>query len=413
MRIAVIGSGIAGLGCAWLMSRNHDVVLFECDNKLGGHTHTHDIERFGERYRIDTGFIVHNRTHYPLLGRLFDELGVATQPTCMSFSVRDDRIDLEYNARNLNTLFCQRRNLVSPQFWNMVRDIARFYREAPALLLSLDDGPSLGDYLEHNRYSDLFIEDHLLPMASALWSSPHAQARAFPAKYLVAFMANHQMLQLSGRSSWRVVTGGSDRYVQAMSARWRVQVRLACAVRSVRRTATSVLVGTAHGEDAFDQVVLACHSDQALALLADASDAEHAVLGAIDYQNNDVVLHTDARLLPRRKNAWAAWNAHVAGDRSAACSVSYCMNVLQSIQSPEPFVVSLNRDDAIDPQRVIARMSYQHPVYSHATIAAQRQRDRINGQNRTWYCGAYWGFGFHEDGLRSGVEVANALGVPW
>lgn len=413
MRIAVIGSGIAGLGCAWLMSRNHDVVLFECGNKLGGHTHTHDIERFGERYRIDTGFIVHNRTHYPLLGRLFDELGVATQPTCMSFSVRDDRIDLEYNARNLNTLFCQRRNLVSPQFWTMVRDIARFYREAPALLLSPDDGPSLGDYLEHNRYSDLFIEDHLLPMASALWSSPHAQARAFPAKYLVAFMANHQMLQLSGRSSWRVVTGGSDRYVQAMSARWRVQVRLACAVRSVRRTATSVLVGTAHGEDAFDQVVLACHSDQALALLADASDAEHAVLGAIDYQNNDVVLHTDARLLPRRKNAWAAWNAHVAGDRSAACSLSYCMNVLQSIQSPEPFVVSLNRDDAIDPQRVIARMSYQHPVYSHATIAAQRQRDRINGQNRTWYCGAYWGFGFHEDGLRSGVEVANALGVPW
>lgn len=413
MRIAVIGSGIAGLGCAWLMSRNHDVVLFECDSRLGGHTHTHEIERFGERYRIDTGFIVHNRTHYPLLGRLFDELGVATQPTCMSFSVRDDRIGLEYNARNLNTLFCQRRNLVSPRFWNMVRDIARFYREAPALLLSPDDGPSLGDYLEHNRYSDLFIEDHLLPMASALWSSPHTQARAFPAKYLVAFMANHQMLQLSGRSSWRVVSGGSDRYVQAMSARWRVQVRLACAVRSVRRTATSVLVGTAHGEDAFDQVVLACHSDQALALLADASDAEHAVLGAIDYQNNDVVLHTDARLLPRRKNAWAAWNAHVAGDRSAACSVSYCMNVLQSIQSPEPFVVSLNRGDAIDPQRVIARMSYQHPVYSHATIAAQQQRDRINGQNRTWYCGAYWGFGFHEDGLRSGVEVANALGVPW
>ncbi|PKM15881.1 MAG: dehydrogenase [Gammaproteobacteria bacterium HGW-Gammaproteobacteria-2] len=413
MRIAVIGSGIAGLGCAWLLSRQHEVVLFERDSRLGGHTHTHDIERFGQQYRIDTGFIVHNREHYPLLSRLFDEIGVATQPTRMSFSVRDDRSGLEYNAESIATVFCQRRNLLSPPFWGMVRDITRFYREAPALLKTAEDGPSLGDYLVQNRYSKLFIEDHLLPMASALWSSPQAKAREFPAKYLVAFMANHQMLQLDGRPQWRVVTGGSDRYVLAMTANWPVQVRLSSAVQSVQRNATSVRINSAHGEEIFDQVVFACHSDQALALLRDASEAEQAVLGAITYQHNDVVLHTDARVLPQRKKAWAAWNAHVAGNDSAACSVSYCMNVLQSIASPEPFIVSLNRSDAIDPNRVIARMDYQHPVYTHASVAAQGQRARINGHNHTWYCGAYWGFGFHEDGLRSGVEVAQALGVAW
>jgi len=413
MRIAVIGSGIAGLSCAWLLSRQHQVVLFEREPRLGGHTHTHDVERFGQQYRIDTGFIVHNREHYPLLSRLFDDLGVATQPTRMSFSVRDDRSGLEYNAETFDTLFCQRRNLVSPPFWRMVQDITRFYRTAPALLQAPDDGPCLGDYLAEPRYSPLFIEDHLLPMASALWSSPQAQVRTFPAKYLVAFMANHQMLQISERPQWRVVTGGSDRYVQAISSNWPVQVRLQQAVQSVQRDAGAVRIRTVHGEDSFDQVVFACHSDQALALLADASAAEHAVLGAIAYQCNDVVLHTDARVLPTRRKAWAAWNAHVADDPSTACSVSYCMNVLQSIASPEPFVVSLNRDAAIDPQRVIARMRYQHPVYSHASIAAQRQRSAVNGHNRTWYCGAYWGFGFHEDGLRSGVEVASALGVAW
>lgn len=413
MRIAVIGSGIAGLVCAWLLSRQHEVVLFERESRLGGHTHTHDVERFGQRYRIDSGFIVHNPDHYPLLSRLFAEMGVATQPTRMSFSVRDDRTGLEYNAENLDTLFCQRRNLVSPAFWRMVRDIARFYREAPALLQAPDDGPCLGDYLDQQRYSRLFIEGHLLPMASALWSSPQAQVRAFPAKYLVAFMANHQMLQINQRPTWRVVTGGSDRYVQALSSNWPVQVRLSHAVHSVQRNSASVNIRSTHGEDSFDQVVLACHSDQALALLADASEAEQAVLGAIAYQHNDVVLHTDASLLPTRRKAWAAWNARVAKDESATCSVSYCMNVLQSIQSPEPFVVSLNSAAAIDPQRVIARMRYQHPVYSHASVAAQRQRGHINGPNRTWYCGAYWGFGFHEDGIRSGVEVANALGVPW
>ncbi len=413
MKIAVVGSGIAGLGAAWLLSREHEVVLFEAQDRLGGHTHTHRVVQAGREYSVDTGFIVFNRDNYPLLTRMFDELGVASQPTEMSFSVQDARSDLEYNATSLDGLFCQRRNLVSPRFWGMVRDILRFYREAPALLALAGDGPSLGDYLAQGGYSPMFIEDHLVPMASALWSSPSAGVMDFPAKYLARFMDNHRMLQVQGRPGWRVVTGGSSSYLRALQAQWAVQVRLASAVRGIRRGADAVAVQTDAGEENFDQVVLACHSDQALALLADPSASETQVLGAMPYQTNDTVLHTDARLLPTRRKAWAAWSAYVPAQQGAPCTVSYCMNLLQGIESPEPFVVTLNRSQDIDPAKVIARMRYEHPVYSHASVAAQGRRGEINGVNRTWYAGAYWGFGFHEDGLRSGVDVARALGVPW
>lgn len=413
MRIAVIGSGIAGLGAAWLLSREHEVVLFEREARLGGHTHTHRVEQGGKAYSVDSGFIVMNPQNYPLLTALFDELGVPTQPTTMSFSVQDARSGLEYNATNLDSLFCQRRNLVSPKFWRMVRDITRFYREAPALLAEAGDGPSLGDYLRDNDYSPMFIEDHLVPMACALWSSPSQSILQFPAKYLVRFMDNHHMLQVSERPEWRVVTGGSSSYIEALRRQWRVHVRLSSPARRVRREADRTFVATDDGEEAFDQVLLACHSDQALALLADPSDAEREVLGAIPYQANETVLHTDARLLPKNRRAWAAWNAYVPATPGAACTVSYCMNHLQSLESERPFVVTLGRGQDIDPARVLARMRYHHPVYTHASVAAQARRGEINGVNRTWYAGAYWGFGFHEDGLRSGVEVARALGVQW
>jgi predicted NAD/FAD-binding protein len=293
----------------------------------------------------------------------------------------------------------------------MVREIVRFYRESPALLADLDAGPTLGEYLRTHGYSAMFVRDHLVPMASALWSSPAERILEFPARYLVRFMANHRMLQVEGRPEWRVVRGGSSSYVRALEARWPVQVRLASPVRSVRREEALVHVSTDAGEEAFDHVVLACHSDEALALLADPSRDERDVLGAIEYQDNDTVLHTDARLLPRRRAAWAAWNAFVPAEPGAACTVSYCMNLLQSIESPEPFVVTLNRTEAIDPARILARMRYRHPVYSHASVRAQGLRNRINGLRRTWFAGAYWGFGFHEDGLRSGFEVADALGA--
>lgn len=413
MRIAVIGSGIAGLASAWLLSRRHAVTLFEANDYFGGHTHTHDIVRHGRRYAVDTGFIVHNPVHYPLLTRLFDELGVASQSTTMSFSVRNEASGLEYNAATLDTLFCQRRNLLSPRFLGMVRDLFRFYREAPALLDTTEPGPTLGDWLAEHRYGTAFRDEHLLPMASALWSSPSAQILAFPARYLVQFMANHQMLQVSGRPEWRVVRGGSASYVHALRARWDVHERLNCPVRAVRRDAEGVEVRSAAGSERYDQVVLACHSDQALALLADAGERERAVLGAMPYQANDTVLHTDAALLPRRRKAWAAWNAFIPRDPRDGCTVSYCMNLLQGIDAPEPFVVTLNRSDAIDPDKMLARMRYHHPVYSHASVAAQARKHEIQGVNRTWYAGAYWGWGFHEDGMRSAVEVAAALDAAW
>lgn len=413
MRIAVVGSGISGLASAWLLSQAHDVVLFEANDYLGGHTHTHPIELAGQRYAVDTGFIVHNPAHYPLLTRLFRALGVATQPTTMSFSVHNARTGLEYNAATLDTLFCQRRNLVSPRFLGMVRDLFRFYRQAPALLDGDGPGPGIGDWLDDNGYGEAFRDDHLVPMASALWSSPPEQILAFPARYLVQFMANHQMLQVSGRPEWRVVRGGSSTYVSALRARWQVQERLRCPVRSVTRDAHGVIVDSVVGSERFDRIVLACHSDQALALLGDASDAERDVLGAIAYQPNDVVLHTDASLLPRHRKAWAAWNAFVPGTPGAPCTVSYCMNLLQGLRSPEPFVVTLNRSEAIDPAKVLRRLHYQHPVYNAVSVAAQRRKDRIQGRNHTWFAGAYWGWGFHEDGMRSAVEVASGLGVGW
>ena len=413
MRVAVVGSGIAGLSSAWLLSREHEVVLFEAEARLGGHTHTHEVEQAGKRYRVDTGFIVHNTHNYPLLTRMFDELGVASQDTTMSFGAQVEATGLEYNATSLDALFCQRRNLLSPSFIRMVREILRFYREAGALLRDPGPGPSLGDYLEQNRYSALFRDAHLIPMASALWSSPSATILDFPAKYLVRFMDHHRMLQVEGRPQWRVVQGGSSSYVDALKARWTVDVRLACPVQRITRDDAGVTVKHVAGEDRFDAIVVATHSDQALALLGDADALEREVLGAMPYQRNEVVLHTDRSLLPTRRKAWAAWNAFVPADPKAECSVSYCMNLLQGLESPDPFVVTLNRTDAIDPAKVIAKMTYHHPVYTHASVAAQDRRGELDGRRNTWFAGAYWGFGFHEDGMRAGVEAAAGLGVRW
>jgi uncharacterized protein len=414
MRIAVVGSGIAGLASAYLLAKQHEVVLFEAESRLGGHTHTHDVSLPSGQWRVDSGFIVCNPQNYPLLFALFDELGVATKPTTMSFAVRSERTGLEYIASDFNGMFLQRRRLLSPRHWLLLRDIVRFYREAPALLQLAGEGPDLGDYLDGHGYSAGFREEHLIPMASALWSSPSAQILKFPAKYLAAFMANHHMLQLDDRPPWRVVEGGSSAYIAAMRARWAVQARPATPVRGLRRQdAGGVMLRLDAGEERFDEVVLACHSDQALALLDDASERERAILGAIGYQPNDTVLHTDASQLPRDRRAWAAWNALIPAAENGECTVSYCMNLLQSLPAPEPLVVTLNRTAAIDPAKIIARMRYHHPIYTRESVAAQQRRGEISGQRHTWYAGAYWGWGFHEDGMRSAVEVVRGLGVDW
>ena len=413
MKIAVVGSGISGLGAAWLLARQHEVVVFEANDYPGGHTHTHDIRLGGRDYRIDSGFIVCNPEHYPNFMRLLGELDVGTKETTMSFALSNERSGLEYNATRLDTLFCQRRNLLSPRFWGMVRDILRFYREAPALLSIDGPGPSLGDYLERQRYSVAFRDDHLLPMASALWSSSSRRILEFPARYLVQFMANHCMLQTDGRPPWRVVQGGSKSYVEAWQRRCTAQLRLATPLRSVHRTDAGVRVCSDADDESFDQIVFACHSDDALRLLADASPLEREILGALPFQDNDTVLHTDVRLLPRRRKAWAAWNALVHDGNEAECTVTYDMNLLQGIDAPETFCVTLNCSDRIDPARILRRMRYRHPVYTAQSVAARARRSEISGHRHTWYAGAYWGWGFHEDGMRSAVDVAAGLGSPW
>ena len=408
MRIAIIGSGIAGLASAWWLDGEHDVTLYEANDYLGGHTHTHDVEVDGQRMAVDTGFIVFNPQHYPLLTALFDELGVASQPTTMSFSMHSERSGVEYNATSLDGLFCQRRNLVSPRVWGMLADLRRFYRDAP-LLLAEDEGPTLGQYLRSQRYGDAFIDEHLLPMASALWSSPTATVMDFPARYLAQFMANHQMLQMTGRAPWRVVSGGSARYVDALRARWRVHERLECPVQSVERMPWGARVHSAAGVEGFDEVILACHSAQALALLRAAAPIERDVLGAIRYQTNEAVLHTDASLLPRNRKAWAAWNAHVPRDPAAPCTVSYCMNLLQELPGNTPLVVTLNRSAAIDPGKVLRTLRYAHPVHDHAAVRAQQRWAELQGRRHPWFAGAYWGWGFHEDGILSARRVVDAL----
>ncbi|WP_350260283.1 NAD(P)/FAD-dependent oxidoreductase [Stenotrophomonas riyadhensis] len=408
MRIAIIGSGIAGLASAWWLDGEHDVTLYEANDYLGGHTHTHDLEVDGQRMAVDTGFIVFNPLHYPLLSALFDELGVASKPTKMSFSMHSERSGVEYNATSLDGLFCQRRNLVSPRFWGMLADLRRFYRDAP-LLLAEDEGPTLGQYLRSQRYGDAFIDEHLLPMASALWSSPTATVMDFPARYLAQFMANHQMLQMTGRAPWRVVSGGSARYVDALRACWRVHERLECPVQSIERMPWGARVHSAAGVEGFDEVILACHSDQTLALLRDADPIERDVLGAIRYQTNEAVLHTDASLLPRNRKAWAAWNAHVPRDPAAPCTVSYCMNLLQDLPGNTPLVVTLNRSAAIDPGKVLRTLRYAHPVHDHAAVRAQQRWAELQGRRHTWFAGAYWGWGFHEDGILSARRVVDAL----
>ena len=409
MRIAVIGSGIAGISAAWALCRQHEVVLFEKESRLGGHTHTHDIAMGGKNYRIDSGFIVHNPENYPLFSGFLKELGVPTKTTEMSFAVHNRALGMFYNAHDLGGLFCQRRNLVSPAFWRMLADIRRFYAQCPALLASDEDGPALGDYLHANGYSNFFIDNHLIPMASALWSSPSQRILDFPAKYLVAFMANHHMLQITDRPLWRVLENGSSSYIEKISGVWPVTVRLDSPVRRVLRGDDAVAVTTDHATEHFDQVVFASHSNQTLMMLADADTHEREILGAIRYQANETVLHCDPSVLPPDRRAWAAWNADIPSNPDAPCTVSYCMNILQGIESPEPFIVSLNQRSQIDPAKILAVMQYHHPVYDHAMVRAQLRQSEIQGKRRSWFCGAYWGFGFHEDGFRSGHEVAAGI----
>ena len=406
MKIAVIGAGIAGNVAAYHLAREHEVTVFEAGAHIGGHAHTHEVEQAGRRYSVDSGFIVFNDWTYPNFIRLLDEIGVASQPSDMSFSVRDEKSGLEYNGTSLDGLFAQRRNLLRPSFWRMLRDILRFNREAPALLAQLGDDLTLGDYLAANAYSRRFLEAYIVPMGAAIWSTDPQNMLRFPARYFIRFFHNHGMLSIDARPQWRVIRGGSARYVEALTAGIRDRVRLNTPVQSVHRLAGHVYVkARGHEAERFDAAFLACHSDQALAMLTDPTPLEREVLGAIPYQTNEAVLHTDARLMPSARRAWAAWNYHVLPEDSGRVALTYNMNILQSLAASEPFLVTLNRSDAIDPAKVVKRIRYEHPLYTRAGVAAQARQHEINGPLNTYFCGAYWRFGFHEDGVVSALQA--------
>ena len=411
MKIAIIGSGIAGNVVAHRLQREHEITVFEAAAHIGGHTHTHEIDLHGERLAIDTGFIVFNDWTYPNFIALLSELGVESQPSAMSFSVRNEASGLEYNGTTLNTLFAQRRNLLRPSFHRMLRDIMRFNREAPALLESASD-IALGEYLAAQGYSREFIGDYLMPMGAAIWSTDPAHMLAFPARFFVRFFHNHGMLSVNSRPQWRAIRGGSARYVDKLVAPFRHRIRLNTPVETVRRLRDRVLIKARGTEvERFDQVFFACHSDQALNLLVDATPLEREILGAIPYQENEVVLHTDTALLPRARRAWAAWNYHVVSGQPERAALTYNMNILQSLRTRATVCVTLNHSEHIAPERIIKRLSCQHPLYTPAGVAAQQRQHEINGVHRSYFCGAYWRFGFHEDGVVSALNALEHFGA--
>lgn len=413
----MVGAGIAGLSAAWLLSRVHAVTLFEANDYLGGHTHTVDVTLDGLTAPVDTGFLVFNDRTYPELIALFDYLGVASCASDMSFSVRIAAENIEWAGSNLAAVFAQRRNLLRPRFWGMLSEILRFNREATAIARNGGVQLTLGEFLAAGGYGRAFRDWYLLPMAGAIWSCPAATMLNYPARTFFAFCANHGLLQVSGRPQWRTVIGGARTYVARLAAEIGA-VRINTPVVSVLRGTGGASLRLAGGEtEGFDAVVLACHSDQALRLLGDASAEEHAVLGAIRYQDNAVILHSDERFLPRSRAAWSAWNyhAHDTAAQGQPVGVSYLINKLQPLPFRRPVIVTLNPGDEPQPGTVIDRYSYAHPVFDQAGIAAQARLPQLQGRRNTWFCGAWTGYGFHEDGLKAGMAVAADLGAaaPW
>lgn len=413
MRVAVVGTGISGLTAAWLLRDAHDVALLEAEERLGGHTHTHQIEVEGKPLSVDTGFIVYNDRNYPTFTRLLAELGVTGTPTAMSFSVVNRNSDIRYNGHDLSTLFAYRPNLANPDFYRMLRDILRFNRLGLRLLALHGPGPTLAQHLRDGRYGAAFVRDYLAPMAASIWSVPTETMGAFPAKRVVEFFRNHGLTSLGDRPEWYCVDGGSSRYVERIVTGLKTPPRIGTPVRRIRR-GEQVEITTDAGRETFDAVVLACHSDQALALLADPTPAEREVLGAIRYQANDVVLHTDAAFLPELPALRASWNYLVGEGREAeGATVTYWMNQLQHLEVDTPVLVTLNQTEEIDETKVIRRLSYSHPIFDAPAVSAQGRRSEISGVNGTWYCGAYWRYGFHEDGCLSAAEVVRAMGGAW
>ncbi len=410
MKIAIVGSGVSGLVAAHLLAPRHDVVLFEAEERVGGHVHTVDVPDGSGTVAVDTGFIVFNRRTYPNFVRLLERLGVEAQESDMSFGVRSEVRDLEYSGGGLLGLYAQPGNVLSPRFHRMVADIFRFFREARALV---GEGPEveLLPWLAARGYSQAFVEDHLLPMVGAVWSSSRDGVKHFPARFLARFFDNHGFLQVHDRPAWLTVRGGSRTYVRAILDGLRGEVRTSCPVRSLRREPRAVVVRSAGAAERFDHVILACHADQALRLLEDPSPAELELLAAFPYRENDVLLHEDEAVMPRRRRAWSSWNYHLDDGDHPGASVTYWMNRLQRLPGRRNFFVTLNRSGAVRPERVLRRLAYAHPVFTAAGVAAQARHPVLLGARRTSYCGAYWRNGFHEDGVVSALAACRGFEV--
>jgi len=409
-RIAIVGAGISGLVCAYLLSQRHDIVVYEAGDHIGGHTNTIDVETQHGVIPVDTGFIVYNESNYPLFTRLLDQLKVESQPSIMSFAVSCERSGLEYNGSSINQLFAKRSSILSLGHWKMIRDIARFNRDAERLQEE-GDAVTVAEYVRENNFSDSFLEHYLIPIGASIWSCPSGTFRGFPIRFVIDFLRNHGMLQINDRPEWRVIKGGSKQYIGPLTQPFRDYIQLNTPVSRVERDGDGVTVSLHSGAaERFDQVVLACHSDQALRLLAESSELERELLSAFPYQLNETVLHTDESLLPKRRRAWGSWNYRIRSDSSDAVAITYNMNMLQSISSRTQYCVTLNETDRIDPSKVIRRFRYHHPIFTLERDAAQARHEELVGNNRTSFCGAYWGYGFHEDGVRSGVRVAEHFG---
>ena len=405
MKIAIIGTGIAGNVAAYKLREQHDITVFESGSYVGGHTNTVDVFEDGKRHAVDTGFIVFNDRTYPNFIELLDEIGQESQASEMSFSVQVDEGGIEYCGSSINGLFAQRRNMLRPPFYRMIRDILRFNALARTGIDRLDDSGTLGDFLSANGFGHEFIDHYLVPMAAAIWSAEPVSVPDMPVEFLVRFFANHGLLQTSNRPSWRVIKGGSREYVEKLVAGHRDRIRLNSPVQAVRRIDDRIEVQTASGgKEIFDYAFIACHSDQALSMLEDATADERSVLGAIGYQFNEAILHTDDSLMPARQRAWAAWNYHVSRDRAQHVAVTYNMNILQRLETRKQYLVTLNNDRHIDPGKIIRRIAYDHPIYSREAVAAQQRQHDLNN-DRTFFCGAYWRNGFHEDGVVSALSA--------
>ena len=411
--IAIIGSGISGLTAAYLLSKKNHVTVFEKNDRIGGHTATVDIEKNGQSFAIDTGFIVFNDKTYPNFLALLSEIGIGKQATQMSFSVHNCQTGMEYNGHNLNTLFAQRRNLFRPKFWGLVTEILRFNKQCKAIFDSQNyqDGMTLGQFLTENNFSDFFAEHYILPMGAAIWSSSLSQMEDFEFRFFVQFFHNHGLLNIADRPQWYVIPKGSRSYLKPLCQPFENNIKLNADISGISRSDNKVhLHFNQNPSETFDDVVVACHSDEALALLNDATEDETAILSAMPYSENSVILHTDKTLLPKREKAWASWNYQLSQDRSKAASVTYNMNILQGIESENTFCVTLNQKEDIDPNLILREFTYHHPIFSSESIQAQQQRDKICGINQTHFAGAYWHSGFHEDGVRSAIEVAKRFG---